>query len=272
MQLADPAQSYSFIQSNPFLKGITLRMTWHINFSRVKLVRVVGWDNLFVLLSLLCSIIALSSVRYGAVLGFGQHTAVIVAQFGNQRLFKGALIRILGYPSFAVITIALAFTQCRPTQKLWEKSLPGSCWNPNILNSFSYWFCAYTTFTDVVLTVAPACTFWNLQIAWSTKIGLIVMMIWKPVALIIWGLVEQNIVIMAACVPTMRPFFRRTWRCNFSTKPGARSRFLAQDPFTYTKGTRSPLKCQSGSISDVALTHFELHGDRFDQMVHGGIL
>jgi hypothetical protein len=77
---------------------------------------------------------------------------------------------------FAMITIALAFGQCRPTNKLWEKTLPGSCWNPNVLNYFSYWLCAYTTLTDVILAVVPVRAFWNLQMSQSTKVGLIVMM------------------------------------------------------------------------------------------------
>jgi hypothetical protein len=77
---------------------------------------------------------------------------------------------------FAMITIALAFGQCQPTNKLWEKTLPGSCWNSNVLNYFSYWLCAYTTLTDVILAVVPGRAFWNLQMPRSTKAGLIVMM------------------------------------------------------------------------------------------------
>lgn len=77
---------------------------------------------------------------------------------------------------FAAITVTLAFAQCRPTSKLWEKTLPGSCWDPNVLNYFSYWFCAYTTLTDVVLAVVPVHAFWKLQMPRSTKIGVCVLM------------------------------------------------------------------------------------------------
>jgi hypothetical protein len=76
----------------------------------------------------------------------------------------------------AMVTIVLALVQCQPTRKLWEKTLPGSCWSPNVLNYFSYWFCAYTTLTDVVLAVVPARAFWKLQLPRATKIGLIVRM------------------------------------------------------------------------------------------------
>jgi hypothetical protein len=77
---------------------------------------------------------------------------------------------------FAVVTIILAFAQCQPTRKLWEKNYPGgSCWNPNVLNYFSYWFCAYTTLTDFVLAIVPVTAFWQLQMPRSTKIGLCAM-------------------------------------------------------------------------------------------------
>ncbi|KAL6152396.1 hypothetical protein ACJBU6_09267 [Exserohilum turcicum] len=125
-------------------------------------------------------------------------------------LYSMAILQVI----FAIITIALAFAQCQPARKLWEKTLPGSCWSPDVLNYFSYWLCAYTTLTDIILAVVPARVFWSLQMPWSTKIGLIVMMgmtmlsaivtiikgtylplftdttdpLWKPVPLVIWGL------------------------------------------------------------------------------------
>lgn len=77
---------------------------------------------------------------------------------------------------FAAITVILAFAQCQPTAKLWEKTLPGTCWSPNVLNYFSYWFCAYTTLTDVVLAVVPVHAFWKLQMPLKTKIGVCVLM------------------------------------------------------------------------------------------------
>lgn len=77
---------------------------------------------------------------------------------------------------FAMITVVLAFAQCNPTQKLWEKTMPGTCWSPNVLNYFSYWLCAYTTLTDVVLAVVPVAAFWKLQMKRSTKIGLCILM------------------------------------------------------------------------------------------------
>lgn len=89
------------------------------------------------------------------------------------RLLYGMTILQL---AFAMATIILAFAQCSPTQKLWEKTIPGTCWSPNVLNYFSYWLCAYTTLTDFVLAIVPVAAFWKLQMKRSTKIGLCVLM------------------------------------------------------------------------------------------------
>ncbi|KAF1947987.1 hypothetical protein EJ02DRAFT_429732 [Clathrospora elynae] len=245
-------------------------------FARAKIVQVVGWDDFFVFLSLILSIIATIFVHYGVALGFGRHTTTVVAEFGTERLFEGAKIQMLGYRAlsfpkisiailvcqllnpnphrtialygmailqviFAMITIVISFAQCRPTQKLWEKNLAGFCWNPSVLNYFSYWLCAYTTLTDVVRAIVPACAFRKLQMPRSTKIGLVVMMsmtMLSAIVTVVKGTVEQNIVIMAACIPTMRPFFNRAWKRGLvSTNSNSHSRSGSRDLFSSASRT-----------------------------------
>jgi hypothetical protein len=46
------------------------------------------------------SIIASSFVHYGVKLGFGRHTAAVVAEFGNERLSRGAMVQMLRYRMF----------------------------------------------------------------------------------------------------------------------------------------------------------------------------
>lgn len=77
---------------------------------------------------------------------------------------------------FDMITVVLAFAQCSTTQKLWQKNMSGTCWDPNVLHYFRYWLCAYTTLTDVILTIVPVAAFWKLQMKRSTKIGLCILM------------------------------------------------------------------------------------------------
>ncbi|CAN9437529.1 unnamed protein product [Alternaria sp. RS040] len=157
-------------------------------FARARIVHVIGWDDFFIFLSLIFSVIASSFVHYGVQLGFGQHTAVVAGKHGTQRLFQGAKVQMLGYP-FNIDT------------------------------------------TDPL---------------------------WKPVPLVLWGLVEQNIVIIAACVPTMRPFFDRVWKRGLTSRSAPHSRSLAFDPFSSAAGGRDRLGRQDKSNSDLALVGAEV--------------
>jgi hypothetical protein len=43
------------------------------------------------------SVVASSFVHYGVHLGFGRHTAAVVAEYGEERLFITAKYQMLGY-------------------------------------------------------------------------------------------------------------------------------------------------------------------------------
>ncbi|KAJ5223650.1 hypothetical protein N7468_008192 [Penicillium chermesinum] len=136
---------------------------------------------------------------------------------------------------FALISVFLVFFQCNPTSLLWDSRVAGTCWNPAIFLNFSYAVGGYTAVTDIVLAVVPIASFWNLQMRRSTKISVSIMMgltllsavltavktaylklfidhsdpLWNVIPLILLGLTESNVVIIAACAPTLRPFFRK---------------------------------------------------------------
>ncbi|KAF2134806.1 hypothetical protein P153DRAFT_329534 [Dothidotthia symphoricarpi CBS 119687] len=285
-------------------------------FTRVRIVRVVGWDDVFIVFSLILSIAASSFAHYSAHLGFGRPMAAVQTEFGQDRLVVTARWQMIGYRAFsfpnisivilvcqlldpkplrtrllygmtilqilfAMITVVITFVQCTPTQKLWDKTLPGTCWDPSILNNFSYWLCAYTTLTDFVLAIVPVVTFWKLQMKQSTKFGLCVMMsltmlsaivtivkgtylhlftdapdiLYDPVPLVLWGLVEQNAVIMAACVSTMRPFFHKSWIHGTSSR---QSRPASANQLTILSLRRSHAgHRQVDSISNIPLDEME---------------
>jgi hypothetical protein len=75
----------------------------------------------------------------------------------------------------AMISIFIVFFQCSPTKALWDPMVGGKCWPPHVLNDFSYFLSAYTTMTDFVLAIVPISAFWKLQMRFSTKIGLCIM-------------------------------------------------------------------------------------------------
>ncbi|KAJ4022188.1 hypothetical protein NW766_001221 [Fusarium irregulare] len=134
----------------------------------------------------------------------------------------------------ALISVVIIFAQCRPTRMLWDQEAKGECWSPDVFNHSSYVVSSFTVLTDLVLAIVPIHAFWKLQLKRQEKIEITFMLgltflsavftiikatylntfndrtdpLYNVVTLIIWGLVEQNVVIMAASVPTLRPLIR----------------------------------------------------------------
>ena len=66
----------------------------------------------------------------------------------KRKWFLYILMSILSIYNVAVITVVLV--QCRPTQKLWDGRVQGSCWKQGIQNGFAYMqggsFCEYIVY------------------------------------------------------------------------------------------------------------------------------
>ncbi|ODM19704.1 hypothetical protein SI65_04690 [Aspergillus cristatus] len=129
---------------------------------------------------------------------------------------------------FAMISVFVVFLQCSRTEKLWNASLPGTCWDPSVFNNYSYWMrfpkklsvCIMMGLTlfSAVVTVIKA-TYLHLLTDKTDPL-------WNVVPLVNWGLIEQNVVIVAACIPTLRPFFRKAFQYKDpSSGSGSRSGF-----------------------------------------------
>ncbi|KAL4784455.1 hypothetical protein BJX76DRAFT_220143 [Aspergillus varians] len=144
---------------------------------------------------------------------------------------------------FAMVSVIVVFLQCTPTAALWDHTIQGDCWPQSVFYDFSYWVSAYTTVTDIILALVPISVFWKLQMRMSTKVGVCIMMgltllsavvtvvkttylklftdtedpLYNVTPLVVWGLIEQNVVIVAACIPTLRPFFRRAFESKGSS-------------------------------------------------------
>ncbi|GLI82140.1 hypothetical protein PoHVEF18_010541 [Penicillium ochrochloron] len=194
--------------------GIAIAAVFLKIFTRVESKRA-GWDDFFIFFSMALSVIATAFVSYSVTLGLGRHAAAVVAEHGMEGYERTAYWQIIAYPfnigafSFpnisiailivnlldpnplrarllyamvilqvmiAMISVFLVFFQCNPTAMLWNPTLNGKCWSPDIFNGFSYWVSAYTTFTDIVLAVVPIMAFWKLHMRTSTKISVCIMM------------------------------------------------------------------------------------------------
>ncbi|KAF7540564.1 hypothetical protein G7054_g1261 [Neopestalotiopsis clavispora] len=137
----------------------------------------------------------------------------------------------------AGISCILLFVQCIPTEYLWNPTIPAKCFPVGTVSRYSYFVGSFTAFTDVVLGIVPIAAFWKLKLPTRSKVGLCILMgctlfaavcsivkttklttlsdysdfPYSSTGLIIWAVVEANVIIIAACLPTLRPFFHNAF-------------------------------------------------------------
>ncbi|KAI1778659.1 hypothetical protein F4818DRAFT_306297 [Hypoxylon cercidicola] len=179
----------------------------------------------------------------------------------------------------AGISCVLLFVQCTPSEYLWNPIVPAHCFPPGTMSRYSYFVGSFTAFTDIVLAIVPIASFWNLQLPKKTKVSLCLVMgctlfaaicaivkttylneledlddfTYGTVDLIIWAIVEANVIIIAACMPTLRPLFSRVFKKqpvsegqSFFRKPGAIFGFA----FSSTKSLLRSKQKSGGSRPD----------------------
>ncbi|KAF5858015.1 hypothetical protein ETB97_004946 [Aspergillus alliaceus] len=132
-----------------------------------------------------------------------------------------------------VMCVYTIYGQCTPTARLWNTDIDGSCWEPSVQKNYAFFQGSSSAFSDLALAIYPITTIAGLQMARKVKIGLgcvlslgIIAMIaaivktinlaslssrddysWDTVDLAIWIAVEQYLIILAACIPTLTPLF-----------------------------------------------------------------
>ncbi|RDL33300.1 Integral membrane protein [Venustampulla echinocandica] len=132
---------------------------------------------------------------------------------------------------FNVVCVYTIFGQCTPAATLWDPSVKGSCWSPESQRDYAFFQGSFSAFTDLVLAIYPAITIWNLSMPRKLKAGLAALMSLGVIAMIaaivktiniasltarsdythdtmdlaIWACTEQYLIIIAACIPTLRP-------------------------------------------------------------------
>ncbi|KAM0433703.1 hypothetical protein ACHAQK_009137 [Fusarium lateritium] len=91
----------------------------------------------------------------------------------SRRLLRGVVaIQIV----LAALSIIIIFVQCRPPEFMWDQTIKGTCWSPDIFNYSSYIVSGFTAFTDLVLAVVPIHTSWKLQLKLQEKLEITFML------------------------------------------------------------------------------------------------
>ncbi|KAI9675737.1 MAG: hypothetical protein M1817_001104 [Caeruleum heppii] len=179
-------------------------------FTRIKVVRSVGWDDYVILLTMAVSIAGLAVIIPEIQHGGGRHAAYLAPEMmsvgiklnfitqpiylwgialakisislfllrltpvtGYQRFLWGLITFMLVYTSICFLTINL---QCRPISFLWKPTIKAKCFSGPQLRALSYLNVVINILTDLILAFIPIPMLWNVQMSRQTKIALTAIM------------------------------------------------------------------------------------------------
>ncbi|KAL8852448.1 MAG: hypothetical protein Q9221_002678 [Calogaya cf. arnoldii] len=172
-------------------------------------------------------------------IGIGKiSVAFLIERFAGPSKWRRWLLRFvsISIAISAIITVALFYAQCSPVRAVWDKGLVkagmATCWDPVPLSTWNQVIAGYWAFLDFALAIIPVDIIWKLQLSTRKKVGLSLLLsagifagicaavktskipitvsgqidiTWMTIELLMWGGIEMNVIIIAACIPTLRP-------------------------------------------------------------------
>ncbi|PLB40402.1 uncharacterized protein BDW47DRAFT_123424 [Aspergillus candidus] len=169
-----------------------------------------------------------------------------------------------GLAAVGIVNIFLYVTMCDPIQALWKFTMvatgEATCRDIWILINYATFTSALSVFVDCYLAVFPSFVLFSLKMSLRKKIGLSVTMglgfcaagvvvvkciqlkslanlsdsTYSTVSLAIWTSIEANMVVIASCIPCLRPLLDFITTGTWHTKSSE-----SQDPSTWYGTKRS---------------------------------
>ncbi|KAL8829800.1 MAG: hypothetical protein Q9191_001803 [Dirinaria sp. TL-2023a] len=174
---------------------------------RLALTHNIGWDDFWILVSLLFSISYTAIESVSIAFGGGRHVyylapeslsnaikfntiayvpgiisvglpklavAILLMRLLNIDRRQRILMYCLSIGSIILQTLCVVFfyAQCKPAAGLWDPSLKPACWSPSVLVNFAYFAGAYSALVDFYLALYPTTVLFQLKINMKKKIGL----------------------------------------------------------------------------------------------------
>ncbi|KAF5003893.1 hypothetical protein FDECE_9598 [Fusarium decemcellulare] len=229
--------------------------------------RGLWWDDHLLIASWVALSIAVSINTYLVSLGFGRHmdtiddddlktinlNTILVATFGiiatttSKSSFAITLYRIATnqwmkyFLIFVIVSINISmnlvwifgFAKCSPLQRVWDPSVPGTCWNKKRLLHYQLFAAYYSAILDFILAFLPWPILMRMSMLRRERLGVAVAMSLGAIAgitgivkavlvvnmtstditydrvdLTIWTLTEPAASIMAVCIPVLRMLYR----------------------------------------------------------------
>ncbi|PYH44102.1 uncharacterized protein BP01DRAFT_374959 [Aspergillus saccharolyticus JOP 1030-1] len=237
---------------------------------RIRLTRNWGWDDTCIVLAWLPLFAGLVLIQIEANLGLGRHmiylqdaetAALQILKYNTffqmlnvlctlltkysislyllrirddrrLRLGLGVLMLLMTLATIAVIVVLSV--SCIPLQRLWDKSVPGTCLALAAVYNVAYVQSGFTIVVDLCLTMTPIIVLWDVKIKRGRKtmicglmsLGLIATvsnalrndfqsgltsadMTYDMTAVSVVAILELSSGIIAACIPACAPLLRR---------------------------------------------------------------
>ncbi|KAI0124083.1 hypothetical protein BJ170DRAFT_735810 [Xylariales sp. AK1849] len=156
----------------------------------------------------------------------------IAPERGYRRILQGTMIFLMAYTFMCFVTLLL---QCHNISIVWDSHVKSTCWSRRTILGLSYANATVNILTDMFFALIPIPMLWNVQINLRTKASLICILgmgvfaciaaiiksaytsnygktgdfLWDSANLTIWVATETNTGIIAACLPCLKPLFKR---------------------------------------------------------------
>ncbi|OQE47250.1 hypothetical protein PENCOP_c001G04670 [Penicillium coprophilum] len=248
--------------------GVALGVVAVRLYTRVVALRRAGWDDTFITLSLASALVCSALVQVAVSYGLGRHLndisdpnqqvqaikyTVIAPNFSVISTTTGKisvtifLLRLMGQSASAprrwflyilmavsiawnVLAIVAIIGFCRPSERIWNPKVEGSCFSLNFQLVAGISQAAFNAFNDLALALFPAYIFWRVQLAFKMKFAIISVMgagifaaaatvvkcillknlpahadiTWSWADITIWYTIEMYVIIICASLPTLR--------------------------------------------------------------------
>jgi len=84
-------------------------------------------------MNLICTILGLLFIKSSIAL-------LLLRIFGTKKVWRWVIYSILGFVFVTtVISVTMVLAQCRPLDKLWNPTRPGTCWSPQVVIHIGYY-------------------------------------------------------------------------------------------------------------------------------------
>ncbi|EFQ96944.1 integral membrane protein [Nannizzia gypsea CBS 118893] len=138
--------------------------------------------------------------------------------------------------------VCIMVGQCQPPDAFWNPRLGGKCWSPSVLKNYTFLQSACSAVSDLFLAAYPIFVVSRLQMPRRVKLAITSVLLlglvafagaiikasylprltvradypWATADLVIWAVVEEYLVLIATCVPTLGPLIKHIRRTSTS--------------------------------------------------------